>query len=178
MDMLTFFLNADIQATFDAITNSAVQFETLLLQRLPGLQVETTFRAFPPAALLPFQPEMKYFVRIIAFFWILVVVPLDMICLAGEWNLVLDKGPRFKDYVLPQANNVPNLLLNFLVLLARNWLFLAIMGSFLIQPEHDGEEAHRRGRSWWKVAIGFARVGSMVFILIGVLFVNIILGSR
>ncbi|KAK8067818.1 hypothetical protein PG996_006930 [Apiospora saccharicola] len=124
MDKLEFFFETSICPTLDAITDNAAQVETYLLQRMLGLGAETTFRAFPPAALMPSDPDMRNLIRFI-YSWGPVFVPLDIMHLAQEWSSVLDKPLRPRDYILPQANNLPGLLFNFAWIFVLNWAIMA-----------------------------------------------------
>ncbi|KAK8102950.1 hypothetical protein PG984_016096 [Apiospora sp. TS-2023a] len=131
MDKLEFFFETSICPTLDVITDNAAQVETYLLQRMLGLGAETTFRAFPPAALMPSDPDMRNLIRFINS-WGPVLVLLDIMYLAQEWTSVLDKPLRPRDYILPRANNVPGLLFNFAWMFVLNWAFMANIISFIL----------------------------------------------
>ncbi|KAK8040368.1 hypothetical protein PG991_000156 [Apiospora marii] len=130
MDKLTPFFETKVLSTFDAITDKPAQLETYLLKRIPGLEVETTFRVFPPAALIPSDPDARTISRFIPFFRFLSVAS-EMLFLAEEWGWV-NNPLRPRDYLLPGLNAILGFLLSFTLSLVLNWAFQANSISFAI----------------------------------------------
>ncbi|KAK8040949.1 hypothetical protein PG994_013956 [Apiospora phragmitis] len=153
MGALISFFETNIRPNFYAITNSAVRFESSLLERTPGLKAEKTFRAFPPAALLRSDPALENIICIHTLTHMLVLFPLKMAHLAEEWNSVSDKGLQFKSYILPQANTAPGLLLRFISWLIITWFSMATVNSQFIHTDRERKGTHRRGWSWRMVGL-------------------------
>ncbi|KAK8100168.1 hypothetical protein PG999_010542 [Apiospora kogelbergensis] len=130
-------------ASFHAIAldciDRASRVESFLLGRIPGLKAETTFRAFPPAALLSSDPKRN--ARTNPLYFMLVLLPTNMLSLAWIFNLAPYIGSAPKDFIPPPVDNTPSLILRFTLWLMCNWLSLASANSVGLQYVRIGEES-------------------------------------
>ncbi|KAK7916961.1 hypothetical protein PG985_010569 [Apiospora marii] len=130
MDKLYSFFETNILFKLDAIADKATRLETCLLKRIPGLEVQTTFRTFPPAELIPSEPKVKIIIRFVTFFRLVGVVS-EMLWLSEVWSWG-DRPLRPRDYILPRGNTFLGFLLGFTLSLVLNWTFQATATSFVI----------------------------------------------
>ncbi|KAK8085154.1 hypothetical protein PG997_006425 [Apiospora hydei] len=110
------------RATLYTLTYRAVQLETCLLRRIPGLKADTTFRIFSPEALLLPESETVHTLAVLLFTSLVFMSLVDMI--------------------------LADSLLQLLWSSIRMWVFAAAGNSTFTQAERQYQEVLRSGLSW------------------------------